>query len=233
MKRFYKLATAEPVDGGALVKLDGRVLKTPAKAEMRLPTLALAEAIAAEWAAQDGEIKPQSMPLMQLAATAIDRVSGNPGFASADITRYGDTDLLAYRAEEPAALMERQAAEWQPLLDWFRDRYDVQIRVTSGIMAVPQPAELKPRLERICAGLDAWRLTALHGATTNTGSVVLGLALLDGRLDPESAHRAALVDELHQVSLWGEDAEATARREGLLADLKATGRFLMLLGARN
>lgn len=229
MKRFYKLATAERVGEGAVVRLDGRVLKTPAKAELRVPTLALAEAIAGEWQAQQDEIRPQSMPAMQLAATTIDRVMADPDFARRDIVRYGDTDLLSYRADEPATLAERQAAEWQPLLDWFRDRYDVQMKVTAGIIAVAQPAELKPRLERVCAGLDAWQLTALHGATTNTGSVVLGLALLDGRLDADSAHRAALLDELHQAERWGEDAEAAARRAGLLADLQATARFLALL----
>lgn len=233
MKRFYKLATAEQADEGAIVRLDGRVLKTPAKTEMRLPTLALAEAIAAEWQTQEKEIRPSTMPLMQLAATAIDRVTADPTFARTDIVRYGDTDLLSYRAEEPVSLAERQVAEWQPLLDWFRDRYDVQMNVTSGIIAVSQPAELKPRLERICDSLDAWRLTALHGATTNAGSVVIGLALLDGRLTAEEAHRAALLDELHQAERWGEDAEAAARRTGLLADLQATARFLALLRAGN
>jgi chaperone required for assembly of F1-ATPase len=234
MKRFYKLATAErESDAGAIIRLDGRVLKTPAKAEMRLPTLALAEAIAGEWQAQQDEIRPQSMPLMQLAATSIDRVMIDPTFARTDVIRYGGTDLLSYRADEPAALAVRQAAEWQPLLDWFRERYDVQLNVTSGIIAVAQPAELTPRLERVCDGLDAWRLTALHGATTNSGSVVIGLALLDGRLDAEAAHRAALLDELHQAERWGEDAEATARRTGLLADLQATAQFLALLRARN
>lgn len=229
MKRFYKLATAERAGEGAVVRLDGRVLKTPAKADLRLPTLALAEAIAEEWRAQQDEIRPQSMPLMQLAATALDRVTADPDFARREIVRYGDTDLLSYRADEPVTLADRQAAEWQPLLDWFRDRYDVQMRVTAGIMAVVQPAELKPRLERVCAGLDAWQLTALHGATTNTGSVVLGLALLDGRVDADSAHRSALLDELHQAERWGEDAEAASRRAGLLADLQATARFLALL----
>ncbi|MEK9967746.1 MAG: ATP12 family protein [Ferrovibrio sp.] len=233
MKRFYKQVSAALSDGSAVVRLDGRMLKTPGKAELRLPTLALAEAIAAEWDAQQDEIKPQSMPLMQLAATAIDRVAADPVYARTEIVRYGDTDLLSYRAGEPAELAERQMAEWQPLLDWFRDRYDIQVNVTSGVIAVAQPAELRPRLERACAGLDPWQLTALHGATTNTGSVVLGLALLDQRLDAESAHRAALLDELHQATLWGEDPEAVARRTGLLADLQATCRFLALLRTRN
>ncbi|MCW0234519.1 MAG: ATPase [Ferrovibrio sp.] len=233
MKRFYKTVTAEPDGDGAVIRLDGRLLKTPAKADMRLPSLALAQAIAEEWQAQQDEIRPTTMPLTQLAATAIDRVAADPRFATEEVVRYGGTDLLSYRADEPAALAARQAAEWQPLLDWFRDRYDVQLNVTTGIIAVAQPAELLPRLERVCVGLDAYALTALHWATTNTGSVVIGLALLDGRLDAEAACRTALIDELHQSAKWGEDAEAAARRAGLLADLQAIGRFLGLLRARN
>jgi chaperone required for assembly of F1-ATPase len=230
MKRFYKTATAQTeADGTSGVRLDGRPVKTPAKAELRLPTLALAEAIAAEWAAQQDEIQPMQMPLMRLATTAIDRVAMDRSFATADILRYGETDLLAYRATEPAELVARQAAVWQPLLDWFRERYDVDILVTSGIIAVPQPAELQSRLLQVCDGCDPFRLTALHAATTNTGSVVLGLALLEGRVDARLAGEAGLLDELYQAGLWGEDAEAAQRRGNLGDDLAATERFLSLL----
>lgn len=230
MKRFYKTATAQAeADGTVSVRLDGRTMKTPAKADMRLPTLALAEAVAAEWDAQRDEVKPAEMPLTRLAATAIDRVQADPAFAIADIVRYSDTDLLSYRATDQAELSAKQAAVWQPLLDWFRDRFDVQLAVTSGIMAIPQPPELKSRLERVCAAYDAFHLTALHAATTNTGSVVLGLALLEGRVDARAASEASLLDELHQAGLWGEDAEAAQRRANLAADLHATVQFLALL----
>lgn len=230
MKRFYKTATAQvEQDGTHSVRLDGRAMKTPSKADMRLPTRALAEAIAAEWNAQQDEIKPAEMPLTRLAATAIDRVQADPAFATADVVRYGDTDLLSYRATDQAELSAKQATVWQPLLDWFRDRYDVQLAVTSGIMAVAQPPELKPRLERVCAAYDAFHLTALHAATTNTGSVVIGLALLEGRVDAQAASEASLLDELHQAGLWGEDAEAAQRRANLAADLLATEQFLALL----
>lgn len=230
MKRFYKTATAQAeADGTVSVRLDGRVMKTPAKAEMRLPSMALAQAIAAEWEAQQNEIKPAEMPLTRLAATAIDRVQADRGFATADILRYGDTDLLSYRAADQADLAAKQAAVWQPLLDWFRDRFDVQLAVTGGIMAIPQPPELKPRLEQVCTAYDAFHLAALHAATSNTGSVVLGLALLEGRVDALAASEASLLDELHQVGLWGEDAEAAHRRANLAADLQATAEFLALL----
>lgn len=230
MKRFYKTAAAQAeADGTVSVRLDGRPVKTPAKAELRLPTLALAEAIAAEWAAQQGEIRPTQMPLMRLATTAIDRVAADRSFATTDILRYGETDLLSYRAAEPAELAARQAEVWQPLLDWFRERYDVQMAVTCGVIAVPQPAALQPRLQQICDGYDPFTLTALHAATTNTGSVVLGLALLEGRVDAHAASEAGQLDELYQAKLWGEDAEAAARRANLSEDLAATERFLSVL----
>lgn len=233
MKRFYKqVSTEKQPDGSAIVLLDGRRLKTPARAEFVLPCLALAEAVAVEWAAQDREIKPDTMPLTRLAATAIDRVRQAPEHAAGEIVRYGDTDLLSYRAEEPSELAARQAQEWQPLLDWFRERYDVQIAVTSGIIAIPQPADLSPRLSRICEALDVFRLTALHAATSATGSVVLGLALLEGAIDAATAHRLGLLDELFQTERWGEDEEAATRRAALLADLGSVQHFLALLNAQ-
>lgn len=230
MKRFYKTATAQAaVDGGAFVLLDGRVLKTPAKREMRLPTLALAEAIATEWAAQGAEIRPQDMPLMQLAATALDRVALDRGPAVADVVRYSGSDLLAYRADAPPELVLRQQAEWQPLLDWFRERYDVAMNVTQSITAVAQPPELAERIRRVCETVDPMRLTALHTATNVSGSVVIALALLEGRVDAMGAFCAGYLDELHQAERWGEDEEAVARRQALQAELAAIERFVSLL----
>ncbi|MFN4310771.1 MAG: ATP12 family chaperone protein [Ferrovibrio sp.] len=230
MKRIYKTAAAQMLpDGTAVVLLDGRRLKTPAKSDFVLPNQDLAEAVAAEWAAQGDEVRPLEMPLTRLCATAIDRVRATPEHAAEEVVRYGDTDLLSYRAEEPAELAARQEKEWQPMLDWFRERYDVQLNVTSGIMAVAQPAELRARLERACSALDPFRLTALHAATAATGSIVLGLALLEGSIDAATAHRLGLLDELFQAERWGEDEEASIRRTSLLEDLQSIQRFLVLL----
>lgn len=234
MKRFYKTATAVAREGGgAVVHLDGRLLRTPAKAEMVLPSLALAQAVAAEWEAQQGEIAPLRMPLTRLAATAIDRIAADRASATADIVRYGGTDLLSYRTEAPAELVASQEETWSPLLDWFRDRYDIQLQVTVGVIAVPQAEDLPARLEKLCDGLDALRLTALHAATTITGSVVIGLALMEGRLTAAAAHEASQLDELFQVKRWGEDEEARMRRVALREELDAVERFLMLLRPGN
>ncbi|HEX6957678.1 MAG TPA: ATP12 family protein [Ferrovibrio sp.] len=227
MKRSYKsVTTGRRADGSYEILLDDRPLKTPAKADLALPSRSLAEAIAAEWQAQEGDIKPLQMPLTRLIATAIDRIAVDPSAAIAEIVRYGDTDLLSHWAESPQELVTRQASIWQPLLDWFRARYDAQFHVTQGIIAVTQPETLKPRLESICSALTPLQLTALHAATTTTSSVVIGLALLEGRLDAEAAHRASLLDELYQAELWGEDAEAAARRAALLTDLQNVAEFL-------
>ncbi|WP_341702788.1 ATP12 family protein [Ferrovibrio sp.] len=229
MKRFYKTVSVQPRDGGSVVLLDGRVLKTPARAEMVLPTRALAEAVAAEWDAQQTKIAPLQMPLTRLAATAIDRVAADPAPTMQDILRYSSTDLLSYRVTEPAGLAARQVAVWQPLLDWFRQRFDIQLQVTTGIVAVPQAADMPVRLTRICDALDAMRLTALHAATTITGSVVLGLAMLERHQAAAEAHAAGLLDELYQAEQWGEDDEARQRRAALLAELQAVEIFLECL----
>jgi chaperone required for assembly of F1-ATPase len=211
------------------VLLDDRTLKTPAKADFCLPNRALAEAVAAEWDAQQTEICPLQMPLTRLIATAIDRTAADRAAVTAEIVRYSDTDLLSHRAEQPPELAARQTATWQPLLDWFRDRYDIQFHVTCGVVAVPQSPELKPRLEQICTGLDPLKLTILHALTSATGSVVIGLAMLEGGMDAEAAYRASLLDELFQAELWGEDSEAAARRSALLADLASVKDCLTLL----
>lgn len=233
MRRFYKAvgiapAAASGVDGYHVL-LDGRVLKTPAKSDLLLPNTALAEAVAAEWAAQDEQIKPESMPLMRFCATALDRVAQDRGFTIDELTRYGGSDLLCYRAEEPPALAERQQREWQPLLDWFAQRYDIGLNVTVGIMAVKQPEDLPARLARILEALDHFRLVALHSATTASGSLVIGLALLSGHVDADAAYRAGQLDELFQTEAWGEDEEAAERRAGLQEELRQIERFLALL----
>lgn len=233
MKRFYKTVTVvRRPDGLHIVMLDQKPLRTPAKTEFCVPGAALAQAVAQEWDAQTTDIRPLQMPLTRLVATALDRTAREREAVTAEIVRYGDTDLLAYRADQPPELADRQATAWQPLLDWFRDRYDVQIRVTQGVLAVPQPPELRVRLEQICSGLDSLELTILHVLTSISGSVVIGLAVLTGRLDPESAHRTSLLDEYFQTEQWGEDAEAAERRAALLADLTSATRCLTLLRER-
>lgn len=231
MKRFYKIVSVVPAGGGFGVALDGKPIKSPAKADFALPSRALAEAVAAEWEAQVDEVVPSSMPLMQLSATAIDKVAPNRELIVDTIAPYGGTDLLCYRAEAPAALAARQAADWQPLLDWAMTAHDAPLTATSGIVHQAQPEASLAALRAAVAAQDHWRLTALHQATALTGSLVLGLALLAGRIDADEAFELAELDASFQIERWGEDAEATARRAALRAELQAAQRLVALAGA--
>lgn len=229
MKRIYKSVATRAVENGWGVTLDGRPLRTPAKRDLCVSSERLAAAIAAEWDAQTSDIRPETMPLTRLAATAIDRTAAERDEIVAEIVGYAGTDLLCYRAEHPPALVARQAAAWQPLLDWAAGRYDAGLTVTAGIVPKPQsPAALKAFAGAVAA-LDDFRLTALQAATGACGSLVVALALYEGRLDAKAAFAVSQLDETFQIEAWGEDAEATNRRAALAADIEAAARFLALL----
>lgn len=228
MKRVYATVAVEEDADGFLVRLDKRELRTPAGKPLRLPNQALAAALAAEWDAQTEEIRPHDMPLMQLTATALDVVGPQRETIIDGVAAYAGTDLVCYRAEYPASLVARQEATWGPLVAWVLTRYDAPLAVHAGVMPRPQPETTLAVLRRSIAAADDWRLTALQAATAAAGSVVIGLALLEGRLDAAAAFEAAELDGSFQIEKWGEDAEATARRARLRADLDAAHRFARL-----
>jgi chaperone required for assembly of F1-ATPase len=230
-KRFYKEAGVIAVPGGWGIALDGKNVRTPAKNPLVLQSRALAEAIAAEWNAQAAKIRPDTMPLMQLVSTAIDRVAPDRARIVAETAAYAGTDLVCYRAEGPGELVRRQAAAWDPLIDWVRDRFDVALATANGVIAVRQSETGLAALARVVEAQDDLSLTALSVATGAAGSLVIGLALLEGRLTPEEAASAAHLDELYQAERWGIDPEAQSRRAGQAADLAEARRFLDLLAA--
>ena len=229
MKRVYQQVTTRPMGPGWGVALDGRPLRTPGKNELAVPSARLAAAIAAEWDAQQDDIRPASMPLTRLAATAIDRTATQREQVVDEIAGYAGTDLVCYRADHPPALAARQQAVWQPLLDWAALRYDAALAVTCGVIPTKQsPAALKAFAAAVAAH-DDFRLTALHALTTACGSLVIALATMEGRLDAAETFAASQLDETFQIEQWGEDAEAATRRSALCADIAATARFLKLL----
>ncbi|HEX3863491.1 MAG TPA: ATP12 family protein [Stellaceae bacterium] len=229
MKRVYKNVIATAVDTGWGIVLDGKPMRTPAKNPMVLPTEALAAAIADEWDAQQDDIRPATMPLTRLAATAIDRTGPQRPGVIAEVAGYAGTDLLCYRADHPPALAARQHAEWQPLIDWASSRYDAGLAVTTGIVPVAQsPATLKA-FSAVVASQDDFHLTGLHDLTASCGSLVIALALIESRIDAATAFAASQLDETFQIEAWGEDAEASRRRAGLADDIAAAARFLDLL----
>lgn len=228
LKRFYKAASVGKADGGYHVLLDGRPVKTPAKAALLLPLEGLAAGIAAEWDAQGEKIQPADMPLMSLATTGIDRVTPQREDVIDQIAAYGGSDLLCYRAQEPEELVSRQAEHWQPLLDWSRERFGAELAVTSGIMPLTQPDPSLAALRAAVASYDDLTLSGLYQLTTGFGSLVLALAVTEAWIEAEKAVELAQLDELFQAERWGEDREALQRRQGIAANLQHAARFIAL-----
>jgi chaperone required for assembly of F1-ATPase len=233
MKRFYKETSVDAGDGGHRILLDGRPMRTPAKAVLVVPTRPLAEAIAAEWGEvpDKADINVSHLPLTRLAATGIDRVTTQRERVIEDTAKYASTDMLCYRAGEPETLVKRQQEIWQPLLDWAAERYGARLIVVEGMAFVSQPEEAVRRLHDAVAAHSDLGLSALYNLTHISGSLVVALAVAEGHLAADRAFAAAQLDELYQIERWGEDPIAAKRHEGIRHDIGAGARFLALLEA--
>ena len=231
MKRFYRETGVDAGEDGFRVLLDGKPMRTPAKATLVVPTRALAEAIAAEWAGvpEKAEINAAHLPLTRLAATGIDRVVSRRDEVIADTAKYAGSDLLCYRATGPDSLVKLQQDRWQPLLDWAAGRHGARLVTAEGIGFVEQADEAKARLGEAVSAHGDLALSALYNLTHTAGSVVIALAVSDSRLDAAGAFTAAQTDELYQVDRWGDDPIAEKQREGVRRDIEAAARFLSLL----
>lgn len=240
-KRLYRTVSVMPAEspqgpgergadrGSAhLVCLDRRAIKTPRGRLLAAPSAELAEAIADEWRAQAERIDPAAMPLTQLTATALDRVAEARAQVIEALVGYAAADLLCYRAAEPAELAARQHACWQPLLDWAAVRWGAALSVTQGIVPLGQPADAIEALRAAVEDLDDWELTALASAAPACGSLVIGLALLDGRIEPDEAFELSQLDESYQIERWGEDFEAARRRQSLRDEVRDSWTFVTL-----
>jgi chaperone required for assembly of F1-ATPase len=225
MKRFYKQVTVETAEGGFGVKLDGRAIKTVGGRPQVVPTRALAEAMAAEWAAQGEEIDPALFLYRDMADYAIDVVAAAPAQVIAEILPYAETDTLCYRAEPDEAFAARQRLMWEPLLAAAEARLGVQFLRVTGIIHKPQPVETLAALRDELEVLDAFQLAALRNTTSLAASLVLGLAALRPGADLEALWDAANLEEDWQAELWGKDAEAMERREKRSAAFAAAARF--------
>ncbi len=227
-KRFYKDVAIADEGGRAGLRLDGKPVKTPGKAQLSVPGKALAEAIAEEWRAQGERIDPRTMPLTKLANSAIDGIEGRTEAVVDDIMAHARADLLCYRADGPEGLVAQQAKQWDLVLAWAKEALQAPLTLAQGIVHVAQPEDSIAALRKEVAGLDAFSLAALHVLTSLTGSALLGLAILLKRLTPEEAWAAAHVDEDFQIGKWGEDEEAVERRRLRKAEFDAAARALEL-----
>jgi chaperone required for assembly of F1-ATPase len=229
VKRFWTTVSAEPEGEGWGIKLDGRAVKTPARAALEVPTQRLAEAIADEWQDVGENVDPRAMPLTGLANAAIDRVAPDRYAFARGLANYAEADLACYRADGPRELISRQEEEWDKLLGWARRRYDVDFVTTSGLMHVAQPPATVERLSHAVAALDPFRLAGLSPLVTIGGSLISAIAVLEKAVTPVEAWEAASVDDRWQLERWGRDAEAEAALENRRRDFLAAARFLDLL----
>lgn len=207
-KRFWTASAVVAVYGGWTVQLDGRAVKTPAKTLLVVPTEGLAQAIAAEWDAQQGEVKPDTMPYTRTANSAIDKVAVQFDDVATMLSAYGGSDHLCYRATGPEMLVARQAAGWDPLLAWAAQSLDLHLTVTAGIMHIAQPEAALARANALVARLNPFQLAAFHDLVALSGSLVIALAVIHGRLDPQAAWSLSRIDEDWQIEEWGADEEA-------------------------
>lgn len=229
-RRFWTDATVEADGSGFAVRLDGRPIRTPGKLALILPTRAMAEAVAAEWQAQDGVIRPETMPCTRAANSALEKVAPQFDAVVDELSGFGASDLLCYRAEAPEALAARQAVAWDPLLDWSATALRAPLRVTAGIVHVAQPEASLSRLRAAVAALTPFQLAALHDLVAISGSLVLALAVTRGRLDEDEAWRLSRIDETWQTEQWGVDDEAAAAEALRHAAFVQAGRFYRLCG---
>ncbi len=229
MKRFWKEVAVRPDEDGWTVTLDGRPLRTPARAPLVVPFEALAREIAGEWRSVENEIDPRSTPLTGLANAAIDRVEPDRQAFAANLARYAEADLICYRADGPRGLVERQEESWDPLLAWARRRYDLEFATTSGVVHVEQPAATVERLSHAVAALDAFHLAGLSPLVTVGGSLVAALAVLEKAITADEAWDAVSIDECWQLERWGADAEAEKALENRKRDFMNGARFLGLV----
>jgi chaperone required for assembly of F1-ATPase len=224
-RRFYENATVSETPTGRAVQLDGKPVHTPARRPIAAPTLAIAQALAAEWNAQTDVIDPAKMPLTRLANAIIDGVAETPKAVADEIKKYLASDLLFYRAGGPQGLVERQARDWDPILQWAAEALGAKFYLGEGVVHVAQP---EAALAAACGAVpdDPWRLGAAHVITTLTGSALIALAMARGQLSAEAAWQAAHVDEDWNMEQWGRDEMAMQRRDFRHAEFQAAATVL-------
>ena len=231
MKRFYKDAAIEKPDGektGGVFRilLDGKPVRTPDGKFLAVPGRAMAEAIAAEWRDQKDEIVPVSMPMLRMANTVLDGIAANRHAVVGAILRFGEHDLICYRAEQPPELAALQDRSWSPMLDWLAARHGARLTAGVGLTHIPQSQEALAGLRQAVEGMDDFALAALHVMASVTGSLVLALALAEGNLNPAQAFQMSRIDEDYQAGKWGTDAESETRARALARELDVAAGFL-------
>ena len=229
MKRFYKTVSTTAARPPFHVLLDGKPIRTPLRRDLDLPNWLLAQAIAVEWGVQEEILHVPGMRLTRLATTVIDLLPERREPAIQHVLDYLGTDMLCYRASHPNDLVQRQTDLWQPWLNWLERAFDVRLPVVQTVLPAGVEAQSLARMSSVVGDLDPWRLVALHAAVTTTGSLILGLAMVEGVLNADEAFKAAALDDLYSIEHWGTDPDLTIRHDELVAELEAIGQFVTAL----
>ena len=227
-KRFWKATQVEATSGGFRVLLDGHAVKTPGKRELVVPTQAMAQTIAGEWDEQSEFVKPESMPCTRSANAAIDKVTDQFDEVATLLAAYGDSDLLCYRAASPESLVERQSKSWDPLLEWVATELGAPLETRTGVIHSPQGADTLSRFDSLVRAMSVFELTGFHDLVGLSGSLVLALAVVHGRLSPEQAWSVSRLDEIWQAELWGADEEAEEQNKLKMKEFLHAARFFQM-----
>ena len=229
LRKFYKAVTLDIADPGFLVKLDGRVLKTPAKKDLVLPNQEIAERIRQEWESQGEYIDVRTMGVTKIANSALDFVAGKESEVVDELCSYAASDLICYFAEEPEELVSLQQKHWSPVHTWLQENLDIRLNTASGLISIEQSEDDLERFRKEVEKFDKLTLSAAHVATTLTGSAFLALVLARSGLSVDACWTAAHVDEDWQISKWGQDEEATLRRKARKAEFDCASFLLKAL----
>lgn len=236
MKKFYKtVTTAQNGDQGYKILLDGRAVKTPLKADLICPNAAIADLAVLEWAGQETEIIPDTMPVTQMVSTCMDKIPAERGTMTYALMRYLDTDLICYLADgEPPELLEMQKKTWTPWLEWFADRYGQSLSTTQDLCAIKQDQAAHDAVSVHIQSMDDMRFTILQMVVPACGSLVLALAFVDGAISPEDLLAAARVEERHKDIIYkadrhGPDPSIEKKDRILLRDFVAAQKILASL----
>lgn len=227
-KRFWKTTQVEPVSDGFQVLLDGRLVKTPGKKPLVLPTQELAHAIAQEWDEQADLIKPATMPCTRSANAAIDKVTEQFHEVASLLSAYGDSDLLCYRATTPQSLIDRQSSLWDPLLEWSATALNAPLEKRSGVMHQPQSAEVLDRLDKRVRVFNVFEMTGFHDLVGMSGSLVLAFAVVQRHLSADEAWAFSRLDEIWQAEQWGADEEAESQNVLKMKEFLHAARFFAM-----
>lgn len=225
-KRFYTDVTLDGDEHGHFIRLDGRALKTPGKRPLRVPSAPIAAQIKAEWdavpLATDGDINPSVMPVTRLANVASENVAHRRGTLIAEARTYAGTDLLSYRAPDPADYVARQLQAWNPWITWGASR-GVALKTTNAIRAIEQDAASLDAVADYASPLPDFSLTLFVHLVAVTGSSVLAMAVMEGALPPGDAFDLSRIDEIYRAEIWGVDEDDEAVRLALRAETVTLG----------